>query len=319
MGRADLIQLLSAKKVARKWITKVRLGRLEKQAKAIQEEYSDNQDMKAKKINSLKRHAHNRLEKRKERRASVGSTATKMSEKSEKTDTSDTSNNKSSPKGKRNKSASKNRRASTSDVSTIDVHGFTPKPMKLQTASEHQLQILGKGKHLVSMASLGTPEFQTNTSSGNLLKTPLSSSKTSSPPPERVSTAAAVSPSLKYFEIKKGMKLNKLGFRLRAPNKKSNGHAWVSNVDLSGPSFSAGVRDNDQIYTIGNKTIENMKIKEIVMELKNQKKPYKIGFLQKQRRSTTKQFLESHFHVSELKAKEDKKRLSKLEEDKNFT
>jgi len=98
MGRADLIQLLSAKKVARKWITKVRLGRLEKQAKAIQEEYSDNQDMKAKKINSLKRHAHNRLEKRKERRASVGSTATKMSEKSEKTDTSDTSNNKSSPK-----------------------------------------------------------------------------------------------------------------------------------------------------------------------------------------------------------------------------
>ena len=52
-----------------------------------------------------------------------------------------------------------------------------------------------------------------------------------------------------------------------------------ANVDLSGPSFSAGVRDNDQIYTIGNKTIENMKIKEIVMELKNQKKPYKIGFM----------------------------------------
>ena len=325
MGRADLIQLLAAKKVARKWITKTKLGRLEKQAKIIQDEYHEDQEMMAARMDSLKKKAKSRLQARKERRAStlniIGSSK------------------KTTPKKEKRKlhpapptSSPKNKSPSHRRIST-------PKGTKLTE------QEIGQGNDCFGMdgvysspSNLGTPKFRTANSRENLAGTPKFTSKAgkndqtkkkqkkgldlptphASPKLTKKSGKNNGKIELKKFQIIKGMRLTKLGFKLRAPTTKTAGYCWVSDVDFSGPAAAANIRDGDMIYTVAGKSTANLDHRDVIELLKSSRKPFSLGF-KSSMRINTKEWRESHYHISALKEEEQKAKKKSEEESKQFT
>ena len=351
MGRADLIKMLAAKKVARKWITKTKLNKLAKEATAVEELYERDQVKLAKRMHSLKVKAKSRLEARKlGRRTSVSGKST--SESVSKTDEGNKEEKETEQSTTKIEKATllsvgDSKSASTEPERAVTKRSPPPPPPPRKTPRKSPRKSPRKlpgttNKSSVSspsssdgvgdamsVASLGTPNFKTARSNGNLAGTPQfeatsgkkkmehkgsnGSSKKSSG-----SSSSKDEPKIKYFKVVRGLKLSKLGFRLRAPTAKTGGYCWVSNVDLSGPSALSGVRENDRLVLVGSKTTKGMGEKDIVGLLKQTKKPFELGFQAKARRNTAA-WQEQHFHVSELLAKKNSKLKKKEQEDKEFS
>ena len=334
MGRANLIHLLTAKKVAAKWISKTKLHKIKKEARALEESYEEDHSMLVKRLESLKNKAHGRLDKRIQiRRASMSNLTT--------------------PPMKTKIAATE--AGESSVIAAVAVVGGAPPPPPRGSSgrgssgrgrgrrwrgergrggSRRGRGERGRGgqKKSSRRASVGdtpmsrpmppapvvneTPKFQTVSSEGKMHfndpKCTETGKEAKQTKPSSSSSPAAVAsvPPRKttYMKVIKGMKVKGLGFRLRPPNSKTEGHCWVSNLDFSSPAAQAGVRENDMVVMVGDISMHGMVQTEVVDALRRTKKPFEIAFQSYKKRRDTNAWRESHYHITELKEKEEEER-----------
>ena len=253
MGRADLLQMLKAKKVAKLWIQKTKLKKIQNEATAIEDQWTGDQKMKTKKMDLLKAKAKSRLEERKLNRVRTKAAGSAAG---------------STPKPKRLKSAlpAPLTAAEHPNVGGEKLPTPTPPPPPKPPPKPTRLNS--------RLPSPLTPEFKTARSTGNLVGTPKFETKSGRKKKKQKIKKMEIVP----YEITHGMKLSKLNFRLRE-KKKAEGFCWVSNChDI------AGVSDNDWLVEVNHQSTKGMGVKEIIDLLRKTSKPFTLGFYRNKRK-----------------------------------